>query len=409
MNKLCHFIVTACILAIPHSISAKLKLKPSLSISLNKKSVCTEIESKYYLDSLQGATGEIKNFANHPFGDLESSIDNNYKFDDHIGPGVTYIDTEFNLKKPGKTNSDAAETDAISGDKLTAILTNADAASIGLDDINGLYKIPIESTVTENTSSVLTFYNISTPAPGTTDGIISNLLSNAPTYRYLLSGTDKLLNVIGDTNFTGISKYYTLDASKKYYIVYGHDTTPVNNIDNLLTKDFSGSNVNYTQNDYEYLEYYGITLAMDIEYQFLGFMFFNAKTDITTPVEKMEHTGKFVTIKPELDMSIKAGLSFGNENGSVGFLAGMAYDRFSSNIKFLSTPVGEAYLQHNLTQLKAFTTCHEIVANIRLSDQLDIHFNTVLTSDDHTVDLKGSDKRSPMMSQRFSVGLSMNN
>lgn len=417
MNKLCRLIVTTtCVLAMTTTTAvARLKIKPSLSISLNKRSICGEVENKYYLNSLAGATGYIKKYANTPFGDMDSAT---YpKTDDYLGPGFTYVqDNTFILKKSGTAEANALTTDAIDGDKLFTILYSTDVTNVGYVDTNGQLFFPIESVSTSNAVSTLTFPDLTQ----TNDGVTSIIVAPTPSYSYVTSTTNKLLKITDGFSTSGdnaIKKYYSQDSAKKYYIVMGESldspaagaiSDNINNFDTLVTYDVSTDANTYTQMDYEHVDYCGVTIGLVADYELSDFLSINLTTDITTPVEKIEHTGKFISIQPEADMAIKAGITLGNSNGNIGFLYGVTYDRYTALLKRFTTPVGGKYLETNQTNIKTFAICQEINANIRLTSQIDAHFSTVLTGSDYKVDLKGSTKRSPVTDQRFAVGFSMN-
>lgn len=406
MNKLCRLITALCILAMPYSISAKskIKIKPSLSISLNKQSISTEVENKYYMSSLSGGSGLIKKFAEKPFGEVDSVFTSG---DSYLGPGLTYIDANFKLKKVGLAQADAATTDAINGDKLLALLTSASAAKLNLLSTNGSIYVPFKGVRNVGSVTYLDFYEIQ----ALSDGMISLLLSGSTAYSYIISGSAKNILITPASGTPAANmKYYTLGTSTdKYYLVVGTaSSTPENNFQSLVAKDLSSDALTYTQMDYEYVDFYGITLGIMFEYAISPNFFLNIKSDITTPIEKLTHTGKFVTIKPEADISFKGGFSFGNEHGAVGFLTGVNYDRFSAHIKNFVTPTNGAYLASNRTQVKEFSTHMEIMADISVTDQLVLHFSSVLSASEYAVDLKGSNKRSPVTEQRFSAGLTMN-
>lgn len=416
MNKLCRLIVTTtCVLTMTTTtVVARLKIKPSLSISLNKRSLSGEVENKYYLSSMAGDAGHIKKYANQPFG----NVGNTYQTDDFLGPGLTYIENNtFVLKKSGIAEANAVTTDAINGDKLLTLLYSTDVSNIGYVDTNGSLFFPVEEVNTADAVSTLTMPNLTQ----TIDGVTSVIIPGSPVYSYVTSDSDKLLVITEPFNAdstNAIKKYYTQDSDKKYYIVMGENlgssaaagaiSEDINNFDTLVQYDISNDANTYTQMDYEHINYYGVTLGLNAEYELTDFMSIHLLTDITTPVEKITHTGKFISIQPEADMMVKGGFSLGHSNGRIGFLYGVTYDRYNAFLKRFTTPTGGRYLETNQTKIRTFATCQEINANIRLTSQIDAHFSTVLTGSDYKVDLKGSTERSPVTNQRFALGFSMN-
>lgn len=428
MNKLCRLIViTSCVLTMfTTTATPRLKVKPSLSISLNKRSICAEVENKYYLNSLAGTSGIINNFAKYPFSAVGSE---KYQTDHYLGPGFTYIeDNTFILKKSGAAKANAKTTDAIDGDKLLTLIYTADVQNLGYIATNGQLLFPIESVETTDAVSTLTMPYLRDSWDGLTE------LNGTFSYTYVDgTGTNKHLEIrrtsatkfnyigsggVGSISDFSIKKYYSQDSSKKYYIVMGaynadYDTggtipTTTNNFNTLVTYTPANDANTYTQMDYEHVDYYGVTLGLTAEYALTDSIYIDLQTDLTTPIENIEHTGKFVSVRPEADIAVKGGLSFGNSNGTIGFLYGVTYDRYTTILKRFNTPVGGRYLEVNETQLRTFAVCREINANIRLNSQIDAHFSTILTDSDYKVDLKGSNKRSPVTDQRFAFGFSMN-
>lgn len=411
MNKSRHLIATLCVLAMSCSSASRLKVKPSLSISLNKRSVNTTVENRYYLNSLAGSTGIITKFSTEPFGSVYSGSSPSYATNKYLAPALTYVDTNFVLKMTGEAQADAKLTDAVSGDKVVALLSSTDVTNLSEVATNGDNFIPILSAETDGSDSTLTFYN---DLKASADGIISEIGTNAATYSYVTTGDDLFLKIDANGSNTfnndgaGLLKYYTRDATKKYYLVIGDGSN--NNFGNLVEYNPSSSDSNtYTQLDYEHIEFYGVTLALDLDYAITDALHLNLQTDITTPIESIEHTGKFVAVNPEADMGLKVGVSVGNKNGTIGYLYGIAYDRFTAHLKRFITPVGDNnYLERQNTQVKKFTTCQEITANISLTSQIDAHFSTMLTGSDFAIDINGSYTRAPVTDQRFSAGFTMN-
>lgn len=441
MNKPCRLIaITLCILAMSSTTATpRLKIKPSLSISLNNRSISTNIENNYYLSSLAGASGHIKQYAYIPFGSTASTANNNYYLhtDNYLGPGYTYIeDNTFTLKKTGIAQANAQNTDAIDGNKLLVLLYTADVQALGYIATNGQLLFPIESVETADAISTLTFPDLYQSWDGLTEVLNSRIdaplgysSAPAPSYSYetddangdvkhLVINTNEGQNgsVFNYPNYA-IKKYYIQDSNKKYYIVMGTtvESPEVGSIINntnyfnkLITYTPTTDTNTYTQMDYEHIKYYGITLGLTAEYALTDHIYINLQTDLTTPIEKIEHTGKFVSLRPEADIGIKGGLSFGNKNGAIGLLYGVAYDRYTAVLKRFTSPVGGRYLETNETQLRTFAVCREINANIRLNSQIDAYFSTILTDNDYKVDLKGSNERSPVTDQRFAFGFLMN-
>lgn len=178
----------------------------------------------------------------------------------------------------------------------------------------------------------------------------------------------------------------------------------------------------YTQVDHEQIDYYGIDLELAIDYEVAEFIHILGKSSVSAPVEKIEHTGKFISLKPEATIALRGGVTLGNRNGSIGFLYGFAYDRYKTVVKNFERSgsdvdaTGEdsdtgAY-QHvsivsNKATIKDFVTNREIIANINLSDKTSAFFSTVLSDKKYNVDVPGLTDASAL-TQKYALGISLN-
>lgn len=422
MKKLCHFIATTCILATPFFTLAKdrhrIKIKPSFGVSLNKRSLSVDVDNTYYISSLSNSGSTlVSNFSTAPFGTV--MVDNSfyiypaYAYDSYLGPGYSYITDEFVLKKTGIALADATSDDAILGSSIKlGKVSSANAGYLDLNTADGQTLIPIASIDEVSPTTTMKFRDLSAFSGEVTTKTLKN--GGSHSVSYIITNAKKLLKIdpaSGDFS-DGLEKYYDLDGDNKYHIILG-SATANNNFHSLISDIFSDAPdlATYTQTDYEYVDYLGVSLGVVIEAALSDSVFFNMKGDLTTPVEKIEHTGKFIALKPEADLSLKVGLSYGNENGSVGFLYGAFYDRFSAQVKRLvgrTTTETVPVLKSTLSEIKEFTTSYELTANIHLTPQMDAYMSTTITSDDYKIQLADLASQANATNQKFLLGVSIN-
>lgn len=398
MKGRCHFFIAICALVTPYFSQAvrlrtDLSLQPSFTVSLNKRSVSGKITSNYYLETLMQdgggvkANGLIYKFINEPFGTV-----GNYNTDAYLGPGYTYVETSqgWNLKKTGVAGANATSSDTVSGETLTYI---------GTTSSDGTLFLPIENLVTSESGAYIDIMDI------TDDGLTSVIKAGTTTASYeTVDSKHFLLLADDDTAFTSAKKYVTKTSSEKYYIVLGGSD---NNFSTLTGTNFSATDA-FEQMDHEFLKYYGITLGLMADLMLQDFVHLNLKLDISTPIEKIEHVGKHIEIHPEADISLKAGITFGDTRGSIGYLYGLTYDRFSATLKkFIADSGAYASLGVYTTDLDEYVFSQEIIANIALNENANAFFSTYLTASDYAVNLEGLNTTAPVLNQRYSAGVSL--
>ena len=155
-----------------------------------------------------------------------------------------------------------------------------------------------------------------------------------------------------------------------------------------------------------------MNLGVNASYNMTDFFHVTVALGASSPVEKIEHTGRHLHINPEITLSGKAGLLIGNQNGSIGMLFGIHHDRYTSVVeKFTASGTGTD-VTHSLTNhrytLKENYAVSSIVANIRLTEQVDAFFSTTISEKDlTTTDIKVLTNPKPT-NVSYDFGLNLN-
>ncbi len=412
-----------------------------------------EIVQNYNLQTL------TKNFIKNPFASPDtantftpSSTTTGDTIAGHAykGPGRVYIETNtstnntsWTLKKAG-TNDNASTTDATPGSNLL-FLSNTTTGSYYLPVANlgqpddgatkfDIYKIPQDGlTSTFDSDDQYTSVRAD-DALSTIASIVDFEKNTSDIYTLKINFQP---NALDPKKYASPGNVVAGGDSDSYYIILaGHNSTagdklPANSTslgslaDNNYYQLLSGSNgaitdgtnvagsLAYTQDEIEQINYLGMNLGVNASYNMTDFFHVTVALGASSPVEKIEHTGRHLHINPEITLSGKAGLLIGNQNGSIGMLFGIHHDRYTSVVKkFTQSGTTVADITHNLTNhrytLKENYAVSSIVANIRLTEQVDAFFSTTISEKDlTTTDIKVLTNPKPT-NVSYDFGLNLN-
>ena len=471
MKKICHALITMCFLATAPTFASygkhgTLSFTPAFSIGLHKRTLSGTVTSlkKYLGNSPNGgenatATFEnlVRSFVNAPFGngigttstDASCSDGSPCKLAQTEGPysvypmpGLTYVDQDLThktiLDPINHTRPEATPQDGILGSDLYFI----DSTSAE----NGEYLLPAYNlgNVSE-TGTELSLYTIlgdglnhNYVTDFSSNGIATKATNDDDFAEYATDGagvmklrlTPKITD--GGDAVTLSPKKYSQPTSptERYYIVlvgkkdYSEitDRDPIEddaeNNYRFLTTDtlldasqLAVANDAYTQKDFEQVSYYGIDIGVNTSYSVTDFLSIGGYLGLSAPMEKVEHSGRFMVFKPEIEINGRAGVVLGNANGSIGVMFGLTHERFSTTLKVqeLISKGNNNYAEFS-TRKESHSEFYQhtsIVANIKVTDQVEAYFSTQISEQDAKVEIKEF-SQAQLINQVFAIGVTLN-
>ncbi|MEC7030796.1 MAG: hypothetical protein VXW87_03955 [Pseudomonadota bacterium] len=349
---------------------------------------------------------------------------------DYLGPGRVWVDSSstsvndksatWTLKKAG-TNDEAVESDAITGSNLLflsnsqigknflPVLDFGEAGSTG--KLLKLIRIPFDN-LTDKFDMIASY-----PAAATDTNIslTKNHISVSKDSSGVYSTTMELMTTIDvEESNKDPNKYATPGdivgntESESYYIILvgsanfnaarqmtnpGNPYPAIgraeihNNAKSLLLGKFNApendkGNLEYKQDDVDQINYVGMSLGVNASYYLSDFIHLTVSAGTSAPIEKIEHSGKHISVNPEINFNTRVGALVGNCNGSIGLLIGFQHDRYSSIIKKMSGSGGQHSLTSTKVDLEENFLINSLVANIKLNDQVEAFFSSTISEKD---------------------------
>jgi len=405
----------------------KISIKPSISISQNTRSVNATFENAFfgtrYSETDLGATKldlKISKFIQKPFGTSDDSSYGGSKSEYQLR-GMTYLasdvdsttDSDNDNSPDGYANTKRTHLEnQVTGNwSLFKAGTNeradknyaVDGSNLKFVSVTGTEKLePV--TFSEDNKK------IDTSSPSVTVSGVSGSGTEHPKYQ-LSSGGDSraqsvtsgdayyvILNEPGDDDSNGVPN--PTNASK--LLQMGIADTGLQGEGNLGEVTESGNT-----------RYYGLSIGVMADIQLSEGFHIALKSDLSAPVETVENQARHVTIKPELDASLRAGLLLGNANGSIGLLYGITHDRYTVDIKRVSNESDNPGTNIQSYEFTENYLSRDLVANVNISEDISAFFSAQLSENNTSLNINNgtADDTSTIpspMNQRFSIGVSLN-
>lgn len=398
-------------------------------------------------------------FGTFPYGDYVSTHDTGeYGVYKPILPGEVFLDYTLTLKKYfnnsyGQTL--ATEDDAILGSKIYFVDTptaTGGEQKIAVFNLGGVNNTGTELALYPIINDGLTHKNPVDNTSINSPGLLTHGQSVVPSYsvdgegtlkfkispstdwvtwmnlepklfsqprdlnkRYYFLNVTSLKSTLNDTQEEEIEKLF-LETDGAYY---GPSPWATNNYRHLIADLYFnsttqwGATSNYTQKDYDQVNYFSLDLGVSGEYSISDFLTISGYAGLSSPIESIEHNGRFIELNPEIELTAKAGVMFGNQNGSIGFMYGLNYERFSTTLKRLTQiyetagatfgPLASTRVTQNFQEIYAISS---IIAVIKVTDSLEATFSTAISEKDLSIEMSDVQNTS-LINQAYSIGVSL--
>lgn len=361
-------------------------------------------------------------------------------------PGEVFLDRDLNLMRTTTSyqSSLASADNAILGSKIYFV----DSTSAS----DGQHKIPVSNLGTVNdTGTEFNLYpviddGLTHKYPSSSNSTFSNSLltrdEEPALASYNIDGAGTVKLTLSHSNIGELTpKLYSQprDLTAKYYLVkvgsiedftgtdvitnryrensqsqQGSTVKATNNYRHLIADEYFNVTTTYnvaneyTQKDYEQVNYYSLDLGVSGEYSISDFMTISGYAGLSSPIESIDHNGRFIELNPEIELSAKAGVMFGNQNGSIGLMYGLNYERFSTTLKRLVSTLGNDNVSsERLSQnFEETYTVSSLVGVIKITDSLEATFSTAISEKDLSIEMSNVQNTS-LINQAYSVGVSL--